>query len=34
MGLIDDVPHGKLSEAYIKNLVKEYNSKNEGFSIQ
>ena len=23
MGLIDDVPHGKLSEAYIKNLVKE-----------
>jgi hypothetical protein len=23
MGLIDDVPHGKLSETYIKNLVKE-----------
>lgn len=23
MGLIDDVPHGKLSESYIKNLIKE-----------
>lgn len=23
MGLIDDVPHGKLSESYIKKLIKE-----------
>ena len=23
MGLIDDVPHGKLSESYIRKLIKE-----------
>ena len=23
MGLVSDVPHGKLSEAYIRNLIRE-----------
>lgn len=28
MGLIDDVPHGKLSESYIKQLIKESINRN------